>query len=175
MCILLHHWLASTPEVRYSRNDSPCLQVAALFVNMGRSKGVPPLTPPALRAGEHRATHKRRSPAVSEKSESLSRNFAFRLTEEDGAIWDEKIASSGLSNSEFIREAVIKNKSEVVSAPPQNPALVRQNYLLATLSRNMNQIAHRLNSDNLIGLVTPAVYAAILDELESISIAMKEL
>ena len=156
-------------------NDSPCLQIAALFVNMGRSKGVPPLTPPALRAGEHRATHKRRSPAVSEKSESLSRNFAFRLTEEDGAIWDEKIASSGLSNSEFIREAVIKNKSEVVSAPPQNPALVRQNYLLATLSRNMNQIAYRLNSDNLVGLVTPSVYAAILDELESISIAMKEL
>ena len=112
---------------------------------------------------------------MPEEKESLTRNFAFRLTEADGAIWDEKIASSGLSNSEFIREAVIKNKSEVVSAPPQNPALVRQNYLLATLSRNMNQIAYRLNSDNLVGLVTPSVYAAILDELESISIAMKEL
>lgn len=81
---------------------------------------------------------------MSEKSESLSRNFAFRLTEEDGAIWDEKIASSGLkSNSEFIREAVIKNKSEVVSAPrkirfgaPKLP--------LGNTRRNMNQIAHRL-------------------------------
>ena len=112
---------------------------------------------------------------MSEKSESLSRNFAFRLTEEDGAIWDEKIASAGLSNSEFIREAVIRNKSEVVSAPPPNPDLLRQNYLLAALSRNMNQIAHRINSDNLVGLVTPAVYAAILEELESISSRMKDL
>ena len=112
---------------------------------------------------------------MSEKSESLSRNFAFRLTEEDAAIWDEKIASSGLSNSEFIREAVIHNKSEVVSAPPPNPVLVRQNYLLAALSRNMNQIAHRLNSDNIIGLVTPAVYVAVLEELQFISIKMKEL
>lgn len=113
---------------------------------------------------------------MSEQSAGgLSRNFAFRLTEEDGAIWDEKIASSGLSNSEFIREAVIRNKAEVVSAPPPNPVLVRQNYLLAALSRNMNQIAHRINSDNLVGLVTPAVYAAILDELESISSKMKDL
>ena len=112
---------------------------------------------------------------MPEEKESLTRNFAFRLTEADGAIWDEKIASSGLSNSEFIREAVIRNKSEVVSAPPPNPVLVRQNYLLAALSRNMNQIAHRLNSDNLIGLVTPAVYSAVLEELQSISTNMKEL
>lgn len=112
---------------------------------------------------------------MPEEKESLTRNFAFRLTEADGAIWDEKIASSGLSTSEFIREAVIRNKSEVVSAPPPNPELVRQNYLLAAISNNINQIAFRLNSDNLVGLVTPAVYGAILDELEFISSKIKDL
>lgn len=109
------------------------------------------------------------------EKEPLTRNFAFRLTEADGAIWDEKIASSGLSTSGFIREAVIHNKSQVVSAPPPNPELVRQNYLLAAISNNLNQIAHRLNSDNLVGLVTPAVYAAVLDELELISSKIKDL
>lgn len=108
------------------------------------------------------------------EKEPLTRNFAFRLTESDAAIWDDKIASSGLSNSEFIREAVIHNKSEVVSAPPPNPELVRQNYLLAAISNNINQIAHRINSDNLVGMVTPAVYAAVLDELEFISSKIKD-
>lgn len=106
------------------------------------------------------------------------RVYSFRLlSDEDMHAWDAKIEQSGMKISEFMREAVIRNEAVVVGVPPKavNPDLIRQNYLLAALSRNMNQIAHRLNSDNLVGLVTPAVYAAILDELESISSRMKDL
>lgn len=110
-------------------------------------------------------------------SEGLDRVYSFRLTEADAKIWDAKIFESGMKISQFMREAVINNESVVVGVPPKviNPSIVRQNYLLAALSQNINQIAHRLNSDNLVGLVTPATYAAVLGELESISAAMKEL
>lgn len=114
---------------------------------------------------------------MQQDSENLTRVYHFRLTEADGQVWDEKIAQSGMKISEFMRSAVIRNESVVVGVSPKvvNPALARQNYLLAALSRNINQIAHRLNSDNLVGLVMPAVYAAILDELEIISSKMKDL
>ena len=71
--------LAATHEFRYiygggGGNDSPCLQIAALFVNMGRSKGVPPLTPPsATRRGtpcyaqEKGASDARRKRAIEPK------------------------------------------------------------------------------------------------------------
>ena len=106
------------------------------------------------------------------------RVYSFRLlSDEDMNAWDAKIEQSGMKISEFMREAVIYNKSVVkgVESKNVNPDLLRQNFLLAAISRNINQIAHRLNSDNLIGLVTPEVYAAVLEELQSISIKMKEL
>ena len=106
------------------------------------------------------------------------RVYSFRLlTDEDMNAWDSKIAESGMKISQFMREAVIYNKAVVKGVEPKtvNPDLVRQNFLLAAISNNINQIAYRLNSDNLIGLVTPATYAAVLGELESISAGMKEL
>lgn len=54
-----------------------------------------------------------------------------------------------------------------------NPDVQKTIFLLAAVSRNVNQIAHRLNTDNLAGLVTPATYAAVLDELLDISAAIK--
>lgn len=112
--------------------------------------------------------------------------YTFRLTEADGAVWDDKIARSGMKISPFMRHAVVHNETVVVGDASKkkqqatrtkantNPDIQRTNFLLAAISRNMNQIAHRLNTDNLSGLVTPATYAAILDELHSISAQVKE-
>ena len=114
----------------------------------------------------------------TEKTVPEGRVYSFRLlTDEDMNAWDAKIEESGMKISEFMREAVIYNKAVVKGVEPKtvNPDLVRQNFLLAAISRNINQIAHRLNSDNLVGLITPAVYSAVLEELQSISIKMKEL
>lgn len=113
---------------------------------------------------------------MTNDKDNLTRVYHFRLTESDGKVWDEKIAKSGMRISEFMRTAVIRNKAVVVGVRQKtvNADLVRQNYLLAVISNNINQIAHRLNSDYLAGLVTPAVYGVVLDELELISSKMKE-
>ena len=147
-------------------------------------RGCPPLNPPVLRPGENsRATHK--DDAMKDTSEGLSRLYHFRLTEADGQVWDEKIARSGMKISPFMRLAVVHNETVVIgdvsnkkkrrtrTKANTNPDIQKTNFLLAALSRNMNQIAHRLNSDNLMGLVTPASYAAVMDELHSISAQIK--
>ena len=156
---------------------------------MAVPKGGAPFEPPGASAGEKTVLRTRkealmarakkpRKTSQTEAPAAEGRVYSFRLlTDADMHAWDSKIAASGMKISEFMREAVIRNEAVVVGVPPKsiNPDLVRQNYLLAALSRNMNQIAHRINSDNLVGLVTPAVYAAILEELESISSRMKDL
>lgn len=72
-----------------------------------------------------------------------------------------------------IGDASKKKKRTARTKANTNPDIQKTNFLLAAISRNMNQIAHRLNSDNLMGLVTPASYAAVLDELHSISAQIK--
>lgn len=117
--------------------------------------------------------------------EPLPRIYHFRLSESDGEIWDDKIARSGMRISEFMRSAVINNETVVVGDASNkkrpvrkradvNPDVQKTIFLLAAISRNMNQIAHRLNADNLAGLVTPATYAAVLDELQEISAQIKK-
>lgn len=122
---------------------------------------------------------------MKDTSEGLTRLYHFRLTEADGEVWDKKIARSGMKISPFMRVAVVHNETVVVGDASKkkkrptrtktnsNPDIQKTNFLLAAISRNMNQIAHRLNSDNLIGLVTPATYAAVLNELHSISAQIK--
>lgn len=118
--------------------------------------------------------------------EPLPRIYHFRLSEADAEVWDDKIARSGMKISEFMREAVIRNETVVVGDASRknrpvrkkadvNPDIQKTIFLLAALSRNMNQIAHRLNADNLAGLVTPATYVAILDELQDISVEIKKV
>ena len=140
--------------------------------------------PSATHRGNSRATHK--DDAMKDTSEGLTRLYHFRLTEADGEVWDDKIARSGMKISPFMRLAVVHNETVVVGDASKkkkrptrtkanaNPDIQKTNFLLAAISRNMNQIAHRLNADNLIGLVTPATYAAVLDELHSISAEIKE-
>ena len=143
------------------------------------------MNPPALCAREtaEQPCYAQGETAMTAKTESRERYpriYHFRLTESDGDVWDAKIAQSGLKISEFMREAVINNETVIVGQKrtvkhiTSDPDMVRRNFLLAAASRNMNQIAHRLNADNLAGLVTPAVYAAVLDELQSLSIQLKQ-
>lgn len=115
----------------------------------------------------------------------LPRLFSFRLSDDDGKKWDEKIARSGMLISPFIRMAVIENatvvngdlirktKKTVRATVSIDPDIRRRNFLLAQTSNNINQLAHRLNLDSKSDLVTPATYLAILQELKSISIEIK--
>lgn len=130
---------------------------------------------------------------MAARKKSLSRDgsgtriYSFRLPDHVADAWDDNIARSGMNKSEFMRAAVIDNETVVNGDASRNkkkravrtpstvhPDIKRANFLLAQASNNINQIAHRLNSDHASGLVTPALYAEIMDELLTISATLKE-
>jgi len=105
---------------------------------------------------------------AKDKSE-LTRVYSFRTTEEGGAAWDKKIARSGFSKSEFFRKAVQANQTEVIARPAATRDAKRAVFLLAKASNNINQLAHRANSERRAGKVSETTFAAIFDQLQRLS------
>lgn len=112
-----------------------------------------------------------RKPADGQK---LTRPVSFRLTDTDHAAYLAKVEASGLKPSEFFRECVLQNRTQVVARVPTSSDKRRLLYLFNKTSNNMNQLAHAANAAELAGTATPATYAGILAELQAIADAMRE-
>ncbi|EGG4299932.1 plasmid mobilization protein [Cedecea sp. MMO-103] len=112
-----------------------------------------------------------RKPADGQK---LARPVSFRLTDADHAAYLAKVEASGLKPSEFFRECVLQNRTQVVARVPTSSDKRRLLYLFNKTSNNMNQLAHAANAAELAGTATPATYAGILAELQAIADAMRE-
>lgn len=104
----------------------------------------------------------------------LSHVKSFRLNDEDNTKMDRNVAKSGRSASELFRLLFVEN--EIVITPslrptapkppkPQSAHDAKLLFLLAQLSNNVNQIAHRLNADHKAGIVKPGTYESIQSEL----------
>ena len=120
----------------------------------------------------------------SDKDGGYPHTLSFRLSDDQFDIWTKKVSRSGMTKSEFFREAVINNQTEVVGdasrhravrvKKPANPELRKSLFLLAQSSQNINQVAHRLNSDHKVGIVSAELYEAVLQKLQEISASLKE-
>ncbi len=106
------------------------------------------------------------------KSE-LSKVASFRLTAADHAAYREKFEASGLTQSEFFRECVLTNRTQVVARSRASLDKQRLLYLFNKTSNNINQLAHRANGDHLEGKTNEATYRAILTQLDAIAAYMK--
>ncbi|MEQ7770326.1 plasmid mobilization protein [Xanthomonas hortorum] len=113
-----------------------------------------------------------RKPADGQK---LTRPVSFRLTDSDHAAYLAKVAASGSRPSEFFRECVLQNRTQIVARAPASSDKRRLLYLFNKTSNNMNQLAHAANVAELAGTATPATYAGILAELQAIADAMREV
>jgi hypothetical protein len=120
--------------------------------------------------------------------EALTKRVAFRLTPSDYAAYKAKFADSGLTASEFFREAVLTNRTEIVARPvvpddgrkilfgPVVSGDVRKIlFVLAQAGNNLNQLAHRANADNAAGIIDSKTYLDILDSLLIIRKQLKEV
>lgn len=108
------------------------------------------------------------------EKEALSKPVAFRLPASAYSEFKQKVEASGLSASEFFRQAILKNKTNIVARQTLTEdyrALTR--YYRAT-SNNMNQIAYRANLDNLHRRLNDKAYVQILEELRAIERQLAE-
>jgi hypothetical protein len=115
---------------------------------------------------------KRGRPAKPPK-EHLAKRVGFRLAEAEYGAYLEKVASSGLSASQFFRECVLTNRTTIVARAPASTDRKRALFVLNKASNNLNQIAHVLNAARLDKSATDQTYESALDALEQIELYLK--
>lgn len=98
----------------------------------------------------------------------LSRTVAFRLTERDYKVYKIKFAGAGVSQSQFFRENVLSNRTEVI-AKTFSPNAERAVFLLSKSSNNLNQLAHRAHLAHIDGTIATVAFDAILGQLQSLN------
>jgi hypothetical protein len=103
----------------------------------------------------------------------LGKPIAFRLSEADRAAYLEKVTRSGLTQSEFFRQAVLTNRTQVIARPSASPERRRLLYIFNQASNNLNRIAHRANSDHASGNLSEATYEQLLNQIQMVSRYLK--
>jgi hypothetical protein len=106
-------------------------------------------------------------------TEKLTHPVSFRLTAADHAAYLEKVEASGMKSSDFFRDCVLGNKTQVIARPKSSADKDRIIYLFNKASNNMNQLAHKANAAHLAGSVSEATYTGILAVLQIIAQLMK--
>lgn len=107
--------------------------------------------------------------------ESLGKPVSFRLHEADRQAWLEKVAASGRTPSQFFRECVLENRTQVIARVPPSADRQRLLFIVNRTGNNLNQLAHRANADHLAGRLDGRGYEALLAELEAIRHALQEV
>lgn len=140
-----------------------------------RAKGDTPLKPRSAPAGSSVVVvvivvvviHQIRGVSMSEKK-NKSHAYSFRLTDEEAAIFEEKIAASNMSKSEFFREVFINSNVNLTVKAAPSKDYQRLLFLTNKASNNLNQLAHRVNTHHLNGKVSDRLYRKYLNTLISI-------
>lgn len=77
--------------------------------------------------------------------------------------------STGIKFSEWIREAVIGNKTQIIARQRRSSDAKRILFLANKASNNINQIAHNLNSAKQQGQLSDSIFEVVLTELQALN------
>lgn len=105
--------------------------------------------------------------------DEATKPVSFRLAESERLAYLAKCEAAGLSPSDFFRECVLTNKTQIVAKPKATADRCQLLFLVNKTSNNLNQLAHRANSDHLAGKLSEQKYEAILNNLELIARNLK--
>ena len=92
---------------------------------------------------------------------TLNKVVVFRLSEEDYDKYQTKVLSSGYTASQYFREAVLENKTNIL----KKDDVLQLLYHLRKIGNNINQLAYRVNLDNFEGRVSDETYRSVLEGL----------
>lgn len=108
-----------------------------------------------------------------DESERLTKPVAFRLTEKDYVAYLQKFESSGLTQSEFFRECVLTNRTQIIAKQKASSDKKRLLFIANKASNNINQLAHRANADHVAGTISQQTYIDVLQELQLLNRYLK--
>jgi len=114
----------------------------------------------------------------SKFEEPLARPRSFRLRQAEDEKFAKKLKEANLETSEYIRNKLLEDKTEVVARPQRKNKEARLELLrmvgqLQRLGNNINQLAYRANADHLAGTLSEQTYRDLLSQLEDISLDLK--
>lgn len=93
---------------------------------------------------------------------------AFRLSQEDFAQFEEKLASSNMKKSEFFREVFLNSNVNITVKAAPSKDLERLTFIFNKASNNLNQVAHQVNYAHLSGKVSERLYKSVNNVLVDI-------
>lgn len=96
----------------------------------------------------------------------LGPGIRIRLTEAERLSYTEKAAAAGMTLSEYFRECVMTNRTQIVARKPLSQDRRMLLYAVNKAGNNLNQLAHAAHTAHLTGKVSEATYLAILDHLQ---------
>jgi len=105
--------------------------------------------------------------------EKLNRTIAWRVTDGVKELLERQYEESGLPQAEFLRELLERKKPQIIARRKPTPDYKRALFLLSKTSNNINQLAHRANTDHQQGILSEEKYAKILSELQELTAYMK--
>ena len=117
---------------------------------------------------------RKRGKEARDESEQLTRVMSFRLTEPDHEQYLARIESSGRSRSEFFRECVLGNKTEVIAKVPASANKLRLLFLYNKTSNNINQLAYRAHHAYHQGRIDESLFANVFNELSELKRLMRD-
>jgi CRISPR/Cas system CSM-associated protein Csm3 (group 7 of RAMP superfamily) len=97
----------------------------------------------------------------------LSKRLNFRIDEETFDAFEKKVDASGLTKSEFFRDMVLTNRTQVIERKKKTDNTQRALYLINKSSNNINQLAKAANIANIKGEVSNNLYLNLLESLET--------
>ena len=102
------------------------------------------------------------------ESEKLTERVAFRVTLATKNEYELRLAKSGLSKSDFFRECVMTDRTEIIVPAPVTGDMRESLRLLSNIANNCNQIAHSLNIANQAGLISDALVETVLSKVSAL-------
>jgi hypothetical protein len=100
--------------------------------------------------------------------QNKTRVLHFRVTESDFAEFDQKLKQTGMTASEFFRDVFLNAKvtfNVKQARPVDYHKLV---FIYNKAGNNINQLAHKVNSDHRQGIISESVHLKWLNKLASI-------
>lgn len=124
-------------------------------------------------AADADARSKGKRPGRPKSAVVLGKPISTRLSDEQMAIFLEKVQQSGMSASEFLRACVLTNRTQIVARPPASVERKRIMFVVNKAGNNLNQLAHIANSQKVASKLSEATFVAILGELELVTQLLK--
>ncbi|AXV99179.1 plasmid mobilization relaxosome protein MobC [Ralstonia pseudosolanacearum] len=103
----------------------------------------------------------------------LGKPISFRLPDVDREAYLQKVRESGLSQSEFFRQAVLGNRTQLVARLKATPYRKRLLFIYGKVSDDLTRLARQASVNHARGALSEDSYLQLLDQLQLIGRYLK--